>query len=300
MFVHDGHFCAKEIFIIPPNRPDLKKNLTSTSSWISDHNLRATTLLIICLWVYFDGPERTRLHSTTKKRPTLAAVETPPPPPQKKSTKESDNQKRNWLNEEPCVWQCAHNNKTCKKPGLSNGWERALEAAPKGVCGGGGGGGQNKTALRSTPKTILNTLYLLSTLWFDSAAVRRLSSVAVTSKAVEVCGHCFVASFVSPESSSVSVLCGFALFLILSSSVSVFAERVGMGVASCHTAQRHSQTTHTHKHTHAASIRRRGLDPVQSLTLYLRGCTYCDIHRSLGELVKISTLINCKLTRQWP
>ena len=29
-------------------------NLTSTSSWISDHNLRATTLLTVCLRVYFE------------------------------------------------------------------------------------------------------------------------------------------------------------------------------------------------------------------------------------------------------
>ena len=55
MLVHDGHFLCqfKEIFIIPPNRSELF-NLTSTSSWISDHNLRATTLLTVCLWVYFE------------------------------------------------------------------------------------------------------------------------------------------------------------------------------------------------------------------------------------------------------
>ena len=45
----------KEIFIIPPNRPEFFfLNLTSTSSWISDHNLRTTTLLTVCLWVYFE------------------------------------------------------------------------------------------------------------------------------------------------------------------------------------------------------------------------------------------------------
>ena len=57
MLVHDGHFLCqfKEIFIIPPNRPDFFfLNLTSTSSWISDHNLRTTTLLTVCLWVYFE------------------------------------------------------------------------------------------------------------------------------------------------------------------------------------------------------------------------------------------------------
>ena len=31
----------KDIFIIPPNRPDFFLNLTSASSWIPDHNLRA-------------------------------------------------------------------------------------------------------------------------------------------------------------------------------------------------------------------------------------------------------------------
>ena len=38
----------------PSKQTRFLKNLTSTSSWISDHNLRATTLLIVCLWVYFE------------------------------------------------------------------------------------------------------------------------------------------------------------------------------------------------------------------------------------------------------
>ena len=124
-------------------------------------------------------------------------------------------------------------------------------------------------------------------------------------------------SLVCFESGSVSVLlrlCPFPSFTEVLQSQSVFAERVGVRVASCHTAHRHSQTMqrdrHTHAHTHTRRVRTHThmtrhpsafaalTLSCRAITLYIikrRGCTDCEIHQSLGELVKILTLINCEL-----
>ena len=56
MLVHDGHFSGslKKFSSSLQTDQNFFLNLTSASSWISDHSLRATTLLIVCLWVYFE------------------------------------------------------------------------------------------------------------------------------------------------------------------------------------------------------------------------------------------------------
>ena len=63
-----------------------------------------------------------------------------------------------------------------------------------------------------------------------------------------------------------------------------------------HTHTRRART-HTHMTRHPSAAAALTLS-CRAITLYIikrRGCTDCEIHRSLGELVKILTLINCEL-----